>query len=71
VDLSNALHPDHMTADERLDEVAEILAAGFLRWRHRQARANSKNSNDLRQVRLDFPAGQSVSNEPGRKEGAR
>ena len=28
---ANALAPDLMTADERLDEVAQILAAGILR----------------------------------------
>ena len=28
----NALDPNLMTADERLDEVARILAAGIHRW---------------------------------------
>ena len=35
--MSNALHPDHMTMDERLAEVAEILAAGLIRLRARQS----------------------------------
>ena len=29
--MTNALHPDRMTAAERLDEVADILARGILR----------------------------------------
>ena len=29
--MVNALDPDRMTADERLDEVADILAAGIRR----------------------------------------
>jgi hypothetical protein len=35
----NALHPSHMTAPERLAEVAEILAAGLMRLRARQSTA--------------------------------
>ena len=34
-----ALHPDRMSAAERLDEVAEILAAGLTRLRARQSSA--------------------------------
>ena len=33
--MPNALHPDLMTPAERLDEIAEILAAGILRVRAR------------------------------------
>jgi hypothetical protein len=33
----NPLHPGHMTAAERLDEVADILAAGLIRLRARQS----------------------------------
>ena len=35
--MSNALHPGHMTADERLAEVADILAAGLMRLKSRQS----------------------------------
>ncbi len=28
----NPLHPDRMTADERLDEVARIIATALRRW---------------------------------------
>ena len=38
----NALHPDRMTDDERLDEVARILAAGLLRHRSRAIREAEK-----------------------------
>lgn len=35
--MAVALDPEMMTAEERLQEVAHILAAGLLRLRHRQA----------------------------------
>lgn len=35
--MSNPLHPDLMTAPERLDEIAEILAVGLMRLRARQS----------------------------------
>jgi hypothetical protein len=54
--MINALDPDRMTATERLDEMADILAAGLLRLRKRC----SSNSNDLREVCLDFNANQSM-----------
>ncbi len=47
---ANALAPDLMTADERLTEVAQILAAGILRLRQRlatPAAALEKNGLDL------------------------
>ncbi len=34
---ANPLHPSHMTATERLAEVAEILAAGLIRLRARKS----------------------------------
>ncbi len=33
----NALKPEHMTADERLDELAAILAMGLMRLQARQS----------------------------------
>ena len=48
---ANALAPDLMTAAERLDEVARILAAGFLRLRQRQ---NRKRFSTLEKNSLDF-----------------
>ena len=35
--MNNALHPSRMNAAERLDEVAEILAAGLMRLHGRQS----------------------------------
>ena len=55
--MINALDPDRMTPDERLDEMADILAAGVLRLKKRRS---SSNSNDLREVCLDFNANQSM-----------
>ena len=48
---SNALHPDLMTPAERLDEIAEILAAGILRVR---ARLRAPQGSTAEQVRVDF-----------------
>ena len=58
--MSNALDPHRMTATERLDEVAEILAAGLLRFRARQSERKANDSNLLREVPLDFPPERSV-----------
>jgi hypothetical protein len=49
--LSNALDPDLMTPTERLDEIAEILAAGILRIR---ARLRAPQGSTTEQVRVDF-----------------
>ena len=58
--MPNALDPNRMTAAERLDELAAILAAGILRLRTR----NHKTRNDpnrLRAFGLDFSGAESVS----------
>ncbi len=62
----NALNPSHMEPDERLSELAEILAAGFLRLR---ALESSRNSRDLREFPLDFAARPSVHGRPKRPVG--
>jgi hypothetical protein len=49
--MPNALHPDLMTSTERLDEIAEILAAGILRLR---ARLRAPRGSTREQVRVDF-----------------
>lgn len=36
--MDNALHPDRMEPAERLDEVADILAAGLMRLNARKSR---------------------------------
>jgi hypothetical protein len=50
--MPNALHPDLMTPAERLDEIAEILAAGIIRLR---ARLRAHRGSTGEQVRVDFP----------------
>lgn len=51
MDIPNPLHPRHMTAAERLDEIADILAAGLIRLR---ARKSSRLSRDRGESSLDF-----------------
>ena len=51
----NPLHPEEATPAERLDEIAEILAAGLVRLRVRQS---SSLSRDGGEIRLDFSPGQ-------------
>jgi hypothetical protein len=52
--LDNALDPNLMTAAERLTEIGEILAAGIMRLR-----AKRLETDDHRDLSLDFPAHQS------------
>jgi hypothetical protein len=49
--MGKALHPDLMTPAERLDEIAEILAAAILRVR---ARLRALQGSTAEQVRVDF-----------------
>jgi hypothetical protein len=49
-----AIHPSPMTADERLDEVARLLALGFLRLRARRQAEKANDPNHLRAFELDF-----------------
>jgi hypothetical protein len=55
-----AIQPSPMTADERLDEVARLLALGFLRLRARRAEQKANDPNHLREFRLDFSGEGSV-----------
>jgi hypothetical protein len=59
--MPNALRPDLMTPAERLDEVARLLALGFLRLRARRQAEKTNNPNHLRSFGLDFAAERSVS----------
>jgi hypothetical protein len=54
---ANALAPDLMTADERLTEVAQILAAGLVRLRRQES---EKHISHLEKKRLDFSPERSV-----------
>jgi hypothetical protein len=53
----NPLSPDLMSADERLSEVAQILAAGLVRLRQREVR---NDCSTLEKNSLDFPPDRSV-----------
>ncbi len=45
-----------MTAQARLDEVAQILSSGFLRWRQKRVKKSKKTEN----ISLDLSPKQSV-----------
>jgi hypothetical protein len=52
--MGKPLHPDHITPADRLDEVARLLALGFLRLRARRQAEKANNPNHLREFGLDF-----------------
>jgi hypothetical protein len=62
--MPNALRPDLMTPAERLDEIAEILAAGILRVR---ARLRAPGGSTAEQVRVDFSLNRSGHVAPSRQ----
>jgi hypothetical protein len=51
---ADPLHPAPMSAAERLDEVARLLALGFLRLRVRRQSEKANDPNRLRGFGLDF-----------------
>jgi hypothetical protein len=59
--MPNPLHPDRLTPAERLDEVARLLALGFLRLRARREQ-NRNDPNHLARFGLDFGGEGSVMN---------
>jgi hypothetical protein len=59
--MGKPLHSNRMTAEERLDEVARLLALGILRLRARRAQEKANDPNRLREFGLDFEAEGSVS----------
>jgi hypothetical protein len=58
--MPNPLRPDLMTPSERLDEVARLLALGYLRLRARRQAEKADEPNHLREFGLDFTADGSV-----------
>ena len=52
--------PDSLTPTDRLDEVARLLALGFLRLRARRQAEKANEPNHLSEFRLDFGAERSV-----------
>lgn len=63
-----ALSPDHMTAAERLDEVAEILADGAMRL---MARKSTRLSAERGDSSVDFTANRSVYGEENKRRNSR
>jgi hypothetical protein len=60
-DGANPLPPDLMPPAERLDEVARLLALGYLRLRARRQAEKTNDPNHLRGFGLDFRGVGSVS----------
>jgi len=58
--VPDALRHHPMSSAERLDEVARLLALGFLRLRARRASEKPNDPNHLRAFGLDFGAEGSV-----------
>jgi hypothetical protein len=54
--MSNPLHPAPISPAERLDEVARLLALGYLRLRARRQAEKAHDPNHLRSLKLDFAA---------------
>jgi hypothetical protein len=59
--MANPLYPNHLSSRERLDEVARLLALGFLRLQARRQAAKANQPNHLSGFGLDFGAEGSVS----------
>ena len=54
----NPIHPDHLTAKERLGEVCRLLALGLLRLRardHAKGRQSSRLSASTGDSSVDYP----------------
>ncbi|CAA7620984.1 conserved hypothetical protein [Magnetospirillum sp. LM-5] len=60
--MPNALHPDRMSTAERLDEVADILAAGLIRLKARKSRVLSADTGDSRLDLMSPPSGHALIN---------
>jgi hypothetical protein len=59
--MSKPLLSDPMTPAERLDEIARLLALGYLRLRARRQAQESNEPNHLSEFGLDFAGERSVS----------
>ena len=59
--MPNALRPDLLTPAQRLDEVARLLALGYLRLRAQRQAEKANEPNHLSEFGLDFGAAGSVS----------
>jgi hypothetical protein len=65
----NAIHPDKLTAEERLTEIGEILAGVMLRARNRELLANLPTEREpLGQITApSVPSSHAASNEEPEK----
>ena len=61
----NPLHPNRMTAQERIAEVTEILSLGLVRLRAAQSTKLSPQSADVGLDRLPTPRMCVPQNQPG------
>jgi hypothetical protein len=52
--MPNAVRADQLSSPERLDEVARLLALGYLRLRARRQAEKSNEPNHLSEFGLDF-----------------
>jgi hypothetical protein len=59
--MPNGFRSAPMSTTERLDEVARLLALGFLRLRARRQEQKASDPNHLREFGLDFRGEGSVS----------
>jgi hypothetical protein len=58
--MPNGFQPIPMSPADRLDEVARLLALGYLRLRARRQAERANDPNHLRALGLDFVAAGSV-----------
>jgi hypothetical protein len=58
--MPNGFRSAPMSPTERLDEVARLLALGYLRLRARRQAENANEANHLSEFELDFAAEGSV-----------
>jgi hypothetical protein len=58
--MPNVIRTDQLSSAERLDEVARLLALGYLRLRARRQREKPNDPNHLSGFGLDFDAEGSV-----------
>jgi hypothetical protein len=59
--MPNGFRSIPMSPTERLDEVARLLALGYLRLRARRSEQKANDPNHLSEFGLDFVAERSVS----------
>jgi len=69
--MPNGFRSMPMSPADRLDEVARLLALGFLRLRARRAEQKANAPNHLREFGLDFGSERSVCDTDARAQRSR